>query len=129
MIVLGIFILLATGLLAFRHLSETRSGLLSTVRPEELREILVKANDATALIEQIREEDSGLRKTYWGNRRAYAWAGYMLLIAIVGSRRATTYGRTVAEKLSRELVMKGVGIASGMARGIDSAAHNGALKG
>ena len=52
-----------------------------------------------------------------------------VLIAIVGSRRATTYGRTVAEKLSRELVMKGVGIVSGLARGIDSAAHNGALKG
>ncbi len=52
-----------------------------------------------------------------------------VLIAIVGSRRATTYGRSVAEKLSRELVIKGVSIVSGLARGIDSAAHNGALKG
>lgn len=52
-----------------------------------------------------------------------------ILIAIVGSRRATAYGRAVAEKLSRELVIKGVSIVSGLARGIDSAAHVGALKG
>jgi DNA processing protein len=52
-----------------------------------------------------------------------------ILIAIVGSRRATTYGRTVAENLSRELALKGVGVVSGLARGIDSAAHIGALKG
>jgi DNA processing protein len=52
-----------------------------------------------------------------------------ILIAIVGSRRATSYGRSVAETLSRELAVKGVGIVSGLARGIDSAAHHGALKG
>lgn len=52
-----------------------------------------------------------------------------ILIAIVGSRKATTYGRTVAENLSRELAIKGIGVVSGLARGIDSAAHTGALKG
>ena len=50
-------------------------------------------------------------------------------IAIVGSRRCSTYGRNVAEKLSRELAERGVTIISGMARGIDSAAHRGALEG
>jgi DNA processing protein len=51
------------------------------------------------------------------------------VIAIVGSRRCSTYGRNVAEKLSRELAERGVIIVSGLARGIDSAAHRGALDG
>ena len=50
-------------------------------------------------------------------------------IAIVGSRRCSTYGRNVAEKLSRDLAERGVTIVSGLARGIDSAAHRGALDG
>lgn len=49
-------------------------------------------------------------------------------IAIVGSRRCSTYGRNVAEKLSRELAERGVTIVSGLARGIDSAAHRGAVE-
>jgi DNA processing protein len=50
-------------------------------------------------------------------------------IAMVGSRRCSTYGRNVAEKLSRELAERGVTIVSGLARGVDSAAHRGALEG
>ena len=50
------------------------------------------------------------------------------LIAVVGSRRATSYGKAVAHRLSRELVQLGWGVVSGMARGIDTAAHEGALK-
>lgn len=48
-------------------------------------------------------------------------------IAIVGSRRATSYGLLTAEKLSRDLVHAGITIVSGMARGIDAAAHRGAI--
>lgn len=48
-------------------------------------------------------------------------------IAIVGSRLASTYGKYTTEKISRELAYKGTTIVSGMARGIDSAAHRGAL--
>jgi len=50
-------------------------------------------------------------------------------IAMVGSRRCSTYGRNVAEKLARELAERGVTIVSGLARGVDSAAHRGALEG
>jgi DNA processing protein len=48
-------------------------------------------------------------------------------IAIVGSRQASTYGKYTTERISRELALKGVTIVSGMARGIDSAAHSGAI--
>lgn len=47
--------------------------------------------------------------------------------AIVGSRNASEYGMTATERISRELAMHGITIVSGMARGIDSCAHDGAL--
>jgi DNA processing protein len=50
-------------------------------------------------------------------------------IAVVGSRHCSTYGRNVAEMLARELAERGITIVSGLARGIDSAAHQGALDG
>ena len=49
-------------------------------------------------------------------------------LAIVGARRPTPYGRAVAEKLSADLAAKGLVIISGLARGIDSIAHWGALE-
>ena len=48
-------------------------------------------------------------------------------ISIVGSRKATYYGKMVAEKLGKDLALAGLTIISGMARGIDTAAHKGAL--
>lgn len=48
-------------------------------------------------------------------------------VAIVGSRRATPYGRQVARLLGEELGTAGVVVVSGMARGVDEAAHRGAL--
>lgn len=50
-----------------------------------------------------------------------------LCVALVGARRATAYGREVAQYLGRELSAAGVWVASGMARGVDAAAHRGAL--
>jgi len=49
-------------------------------------------------------------------------------IAIVGSRRSTLYGLKVAKQLAMELAQLGFCIVSGMARGADSAAHEGALE-
>jgi len=51
------------------------------------------------------------------------------LLAVVGARRASDAGRTWTEKLCCELASSGIGIVSGLARGIDSAAHRGALRG
>lgn len=49
-------------------------------------------------------------------------------VAVVGSRRASPYGVNAAQKLARELVSAGVTIVSGLARGIDAAAHESALE-
>lgn len=49
-------------------------------------------------------------------------------ISIIGSRMATTYGRLTAEHFACQLAQEGITIISGLARGIDAAAHTGALK-
>jgi len=48
-------------------------------------------------------------------------------VAIVGSRRASIYGKSMAEKIARDLTNHGLTIISGGARGVDAAAHKGAL--
>lgn len=53
----------------------------------------------------------------------------LTLVAIVGSRIATPYGLKTAEFLAQGLARRGLGVVSGMARGIDSAAHWGCLSG
>ena len=50
-------------------------------------------------------------------------------VAIVGSRRCSTYGQNAALMLARDLAQRGVTVVSGFARGIDAAAHRGALEG
>lgn len=49
-------------------------------------------------------------------------------LAIVGTRRASRYGKEMAKKLAFELASSGVTVVSGMAVGIDTAAHEGALE-
>ena len=49
-------------------------------------------------------------------------------VAIVGTRRATAYGREVSDRLSSDLAAAGVTIISGLARGIDAVAHQAALR-
>ncbi|MEK7269151.1 MAG: DNA-processing protein DprA, partial [Nitrospirota bacterium] len=48
-------------------------------------------------------------------------------VAIVGARRATAAGRLLTEELSRDLASAGFTIVSGLARGVDAAAHRGAI--
>lgn len=49
-------------------------------------------------------------------------------VAVVGTRRPTPYGNQMAERLARDLTDRGLVVVSGLARGIDSSAHRGALE-
>ena len=50
-------------------------------------------------------------------------------VGIVGSRMCSTYGENASEMLARDLASRGICVVSGLARGIDSAAHRGAIRG
>ena len=59
-----------------------------------------------------------------GNR----WDPALPQVAIVGTRRPTGYGINCAERLAEDLAARGIVVTSGLARGIDAAAHRGALR-
>ena len=73
-----------------------------------------------------------LRNIYNPPKQLFVNGGFAeqdeVAVAIVGSRRASIYGLETSERLGYELSLRGVTVVSGMARGIDSAAHRGALK-
>ncbi len=48
-------------------------------------------------------------------------------VAIVGTRRVTAYGRQVSEEIARQFVQNGITVVSGLARGVDSIAHQAAM--
>ena len=50
-------------------------------------------------------------------------------VAVIGSRQCSTYGTNASEMLARDLASRGICIISGLARGIDTAAHRGAIRG
>jgi DNA processing protein len=95
--------------------------------------------------EQARVELAGVGVVVWGDPeyparlqtiasappvlyvRGSLEAGDDAAVAIVGSRHATAYGEAVARELATELTRRGLIIVSGLARGIDAAAHRGAL--
>jgi DNA processing protein len=50
-------------------------------------------------------------------------------VGVIGSRMCSTYGENASEMLARDLASRGISIISGLARGIDTAAHRGAIRG
>lgn len=92
---------------------------------------LVAAQGATIVSFNCPEYPERLKEIYdpppvlWvrGNTRLLARPG----IAVVGTRHPTPYGSGMAEMLARDLAARRLLIISGMARGIDSSAHKGAL--
>src|SRR3989440_3416174 len=57
------------------------------------------------------------------------WNPELPQVAIVGTRRPSGYGLNCAERLAEDLAARGLAITSGLARGLDAAAHRGALRG
>ena len=60
--------------------------------------------------------------------RGKKWSADIPQLAIVGTRRPTGYGINCAERLAEDLAARGLAITSGLARGLDAAAHRGALR-
>jgi DNA processing protein len=73
-------------------------------------------------LEHLNEPPAGI--WVWGAQRSS-----LPSVAVVGSRRATALGIDIARSLGCELAEAGVQVVSGMARGIDAAAHGGAIEG
>jgi DNA processing protein len=69
--------------------------------------------------------DPPLALYIWGTLEAKDRHG----MALIGSRRTSNYGRQVADRLAYQLARTGFTVNSGLARGIDTAAHEGAIKG
>lgn len=92
------------------------------VRQKEIRIVTMKDPDYPELLLQIPDPPPFL---YLQGRLEQKTSA----IAMVGSRMATRYGLSVARRLSAELAACGLTVVSGMARGIDTAAHEGALLG
>lgn len=106
----------------------TASGLLERADREEERartlsiEIVTLADGAyPALLREIPDPPPVLYV------RGRLEPDHEVRVAIVGSRRASRYGLVVAEALAEGLARKGVTVVSGLARGVDAAAHRGAL--
>ncbi|MEY3282922.1 MAG: DNA-processing protein DprA [Acidobacteriota bacterium] len=126
------------------RLALERSGLKpETIRDLHDREVLVRADeeierlaplgielltlgdpDYPALLREIPDPPLVL---YLRGRWREAIAQPCL--AVVGSRRSSSYGVNAAASLARDLAAQGLTIVSGLARGIDAAAHRGALEG
>ena len=94
---------------------------------------LIRQAKVTVLTQECASYPPNLREIYdppivlyvWGALTKEDWRG----IGVVGSRRATHYGLQTAKKLSYQIAKAGLTVISGLARGIDTAAHEGALAG
>ncbi|PKM77650.1 MAG: DNA-protecting protein DprA [Firmicutes bacterium HGW-Firmicutes-15] len=98
------------------------SGLLEKLRDEDIKICCVGDDDYPQLLGSI--FDPPYIFYYHGNIEILK----DFCIAIVGSRAASTYGKGQARRFGNELANHGMVVVSGMARGIDTEAHRGALE-
>jgi DNA processing protein len=104
---------------------------LRAIADEEIRAVRQLGGDILLLDDGV--YPSSLREIYDPPIVLYvkgAWSECLdrPCIGIVGSRRCSTYGQNSALMLARDLAQRGVTVVSGFARGIDAAAHRGALE-
>lgn len=88
----------------------------------QIKEIKIEDNQYPIKLKEI--YDSPTKIYVLGNSKILNKKG----IAIVGSRKATTYGKKVALGMAKELSKKGINIISGLAVGIDAFAHIGCIQ-
>ena len=101
--------------------AEQAHALRNPVAANDVPAVAVVDADYPALLKEI--VDPPLALFYRGDLSLL----HRTNVAVVGSRRASAYGISAARELSRQLASAGVGVVSGMARGIDAAAHESAL--
>ena len=110
--------------IALRDRLEAAAVELDRVREMAGADVLVLDDGAyPALLREI--ADPPITLYVRGRWRACVEAA---CVGVVGSRRCSTYGQNVAQALARDLAARGVTVVSGLARGIDAAAHRGALE-
>lgn len=127
---------------------DSYSSLIDAIGQSDLNLELNKSCKSKEKIQQILEicSENGYKiLTYWDDEyprllkniaspplMLYSWGNYDLnynkLLAIVGTRKNSFYGKLVAEKFVRELVENQVDIVSGLATGIDTITHKEVLK-
>jgi DNA processing protein len=86
-----------------------------------------RAREYPAALDELPEPPATIHGV--GDRRLIAELECEATVTIVGSRRATAYGLRMAEELARDLASAGITVVSGLAYGIDAAAHRGAIAG
>jgi DNA processing protein len=115
-------------LLSCPALSEEQVEVLSQQRvfsPEEMSRFRVVSLEDEDYPENLRHtSDPPVALFVWGELLERD----SLAVAVVGTRQATAYGRSVARKVARDLAQAGLTIVSGGAYGVDSEAHRGALE-
>ncbi|MGI6169860.1 MAG: DNA-processing protein DprA, partial [Christensenellales bacterium] len=114
--------------------TKIKAALVSARRDEYMEDVLrrIEAADCHVLTRLSGEYPAMLGEIVDPPPVLY-WRGESFLcdraVSIVGTRRCTRTAQEVAVKLGRELSGAGVTVVSGMARGVDSFAHQGALEG
>jgi DNA processing protein len=104
---------------------DTWKRLLEEVGPERLKQVGVRVHGAGEYPHKLREADHPVELLYYrGNWELVDTPG----VAVVGTRDPTEEGAANAKRIAQSLVRHGFTVVSGLARGIDTAAHTGALE-
>jgi DNA processing protein len=104
---------------AARLMDDAVPALLARIEQDGWRWLVPGDDDYPSLLHHVSDPPLGLFV-----RGQLSGGPY---VAVVGSRRASAYGRQVARVLAEEMARAGVVVISGMARGVDASAHEGAV--